>query len=675
MKALKTIKAKPKSKTSQLSDYWLSDNSNEPVTDSRNITQLASYKNAISNFVRIVTGKTIPVRFQTSGNSYTDGTFITISSSMKHNAFDATVGLALHEASHIAYTDMSVITRGMLRAKLIYNAPLISYLTKKYTLPDANSHEYAIGIVLKRLPDIINIIEDRRIDKIVWNTAPGYRGYYQALYNKYFYNKTITKGIQSNQYRDETWESYMFRLINITNSATDLDALAGLREVSELIDIKNIDRLNNTTDVVDLAIRVFTCIEHHVLAPEANANSSEGANTSTDESADKSQEQSAPGLEELLAEQDEERVEIEGEGEDEEQEQRPSNSKGDEKLSQQLQKAIKDQFNVVRGTVAKRKVTKSQATAVNAVEESQISIETVHGGFTGSHEVIVIGNITENLMKSVQCSLWSYRSSYNQAEAVAHIEQGIRMGQQLGRRLKIRQETNSVKYLRRNSGAIDKRMLAHAGYGMESIFTRVESTTYNPAVIHISIDASSSMSFSIQRVFKTAVAIAKAVSMIQDVECVIDIRSECLFDYTNRIIVGVVYDSRRDTIAKLRRTLPMLSASGGTPEGLCFAAIEDMILSVAKGKDAYFINFSDGEPAAARSYFGPDAVQHTATQVKKLVANNINILSYFISHRDEISHSAHRNFMHMYGRNASVININDVAQVANTLNNKLLNKN
>ena len=42
--------------------------------------KLAGYRRAIGNFVRIVTGEAIPVKFNTSGGSYTDGKTVTISS-------------------------------------------------------------------------------------------------------------------------------------------------------------------------------------------------------------------------------------------------------------------------------------------------------------------------------------------------------------------------------------------------------------------------------------------------------------------------------------------------------------------------------------------------------------------------------------------------------------------
>ena len=64
----------------------------------------------------ILTGQNIPVKFQGS-DSYTDGKTITISSNINEKNFDPTVGLALHEASHILKSDFDFLKN------LEYNIP------------------------------------------------------------------------------------------------------------------------------------------------------------------------------------------------------------------------------------------------------------------------------------------------------------------------------------------------------------------------------------------------------------------------------------------------------------------------------------------------------------------------------------------------------------------------
>ena len=64
------------------SSYWLNDFNDDDIVvgtmsdmekKSYNLYKLASSKRAISNFVNIVTNDSIPVMFNTRGNSYTDG--------------------------------------------------------------------------------------------------------------------------------------------------------------------------------------------------------------------------------------------------------------------------------------------------------------------------------------------------------------------------------------------------------------------------------------------------------------------------------------------------------------------------------------------------------------------------------------------------------------------------
>ena len=100
------------------SSFWLDngwDNNSsifddEPVKKGVDLVALASYRRAISNFVSIVTGESdIKVTFQQNGDSYTDGKAVTISAKLDDKLFDSTVGLALHEGSHIKLSDFDFL--------------------------------------------------------------------------------------------------------------------------------------------------------------------------------------------------------------------------------------------------------------------------------------------------------------------------------------------------------------------------------------------------------------------------------------------------------------------------------------------------------------------------------------------------------------------------------------
>ena len=61
-----------------------------------------------------------------------------------------------------------------------------------------------------------------------------YKGYYHSLYDKYFHSKVIDKALKSSEYTSSDWDSYIFRIINLTNKNSDLDALPDLRKSENL---------------------------------------------------------------------------------------------------------------------------------------------------------------------------------------------------------------------------------------------------------------------------------------------------------------------------------------------------------------------------------------------------------------------------------------------------------
>ena len=71
------------------------------------------------------------------------------------------------------------------------------------------------------------------------------------MYDKYFHSKVIDKALGTDEYTDENMESYMFRIINLTNKNTNLSSLNGLREIWNTIDLKNISRLKTTEDLLE----------------------------------------------------------------------------------------------------------------------------------------------------------------------------------------------------------------------------------------------------------------------------------------------------------------------------------------------------------------------------------------------------------------------------------------
>ena len=144
----------------------------EVVTDrTSELIKLAGYRRAISNFVNIVTGKSdIPVRFE-GRDSYTDGKSVTISASIKDKDFDSTVGLALHEGSHVLLTDFNSLPHLELEiSSWADGTDIYSTINEKY---DMKRHMSAKSYVKDKIRNLLNIVEDRRIDNFIFKSAPG----------------------------------------------------------------------------------------------------------------------------------------------------------------------------------------------------------------------------------------------------------------------------------------------------------------------------------------------------------------------------------------------------------------------------------------------------------------------------------------------------------------------
>jgi len=683
------MKKKVNKMSKSASSFWLDEDFlDNRVQDKKgkDPIKLAAYRKAVANFVRIVTGEDIKVKFTQNGKSYTDGKAVTISATLDDKKFDSAVGLALHEGSHIKLTDFNVVR--MIDDFIQRKDDYVLEYKQKYQLEDRWMVSNKIGVTLR---DLLNIVEDRRIDNFVYKSAPGYRGYYQALYDKYFNSTIIDKGLESDEYRTEEWESYMFRIINITNPKRDLNALKSLRTVWDIMDLANVDRLKSTADALNVAWEIFKAVEESIEVVENKASDSQP-------DSDQIQEQQSygnsagTGTSGTSNEDDTEDGDDDGESADgSEVEASPGNINGGsmpdvelEPLSakehDRLQRAIHQQKDFLNGHLKKTGLSKKNLREVEALEAASVDEREVsytkqsyYGDTIQKQKVVVIKDISKEMIDNLRCDMWS---EWGVNDRLEWVNEGIIFGTALGKKLKVRDDEKSTKYNRLRSGRIDKRMIAAAGYGAEGIFEKIETFAYRPGMIHISIDNSGSMSgHKFRKTIVSATAIAKACSMIDNMECVISFRSTATIgdqSYHQALpTIVIAYDSRRDSIMKMRTIMPFMNVCGGTPEGLCFDAVMKEILDGSNGKDAYFVNFSDGQPYCG-NYHGVAAYTHTKKQVDKMVNNNIKVISYFITEsRSSYGHDEDV-FKTMYGKDASFIDVTKMREVAGSINKKFL---
>ena len=606
---------------------------------------LAGHKRAIGNFVRIVSGENIPVRFMSRGDSYTDGKTVTISSNINEKNFDHVVGLALHEGSHIAYSDFEVF-------KDVRNS---THIRSWDVTPERM--EFYRGM--------INYIEDRRVDTLVFKSSPGYKGYYHTLYSKYFNHKKIGKGLKSKMYREVDFESYMFRIVNFTNHDTDLNALPRLRDIYRLIDMKNILRLKSTDDVIDVAKSVCDVVFKLVGEnPGAGKQNGKGKEDSDGEEENGGSPGEGSGGTEIDA-GDAKMTPMDG---------KPTDG---EEISDSMKKSIKKIFNdtkeLLDGKTKKSKMTKKDKKIVEALGNSNSEMIETGGGSMGKTKTVVIPDLTQELCDSDAFDfLYHYKWRNTREDDITN---GFRLGTILGKKLKIRGEERDLIFTRQNSGKIDKKLIAELGFDNMNVFSQVTSERYNKANLHISIDASGSMGGDkLSKAITSAVAMVKAADMAGNINVVVSFR----WTDNKKPVVIICYNSRKDKLNKITKLWKYINAGGTTPESLCYEALMKNWLSGVRGEDNYFINYSDGEPWFSNDdiyYHGDTAQKHTQKMVKVMKNNGIKISSYFISGGYHYERDSSRGaFNKMYGRDANFIDPTNMMEVARSMNSKFLEK-
>jgi len=688
-----------KSKVKQNSTFWDTNSSDVDVDDflgidtttkkGKDLIALAGYKRAISNFVNIVTGMNIPVSFNNKDESFTDGKKVVIGSNIDDKKFDVAVGLALHEGSHIKLSDFTLLKN------LEYEIPAELYVLAEGVGVDRMT-------CISTIKNLLNYIEDRRIDSFIFRTSPGYKGYYHSMYDKYFYSKNVDKGLLSSEFRTETIESYMFRIINLHNKNRQLGSLKGLREIYSTIDLGSIMRgggpsdtsqvLVKACDVMSVILRSIDPIKVEDDKEESNDSQSQDGGESS-ENGDSSEDNGSGGGNTISDEELEDMIENGGvtPSENLDNDDGSESVELSERQKQMLRKAFEKQEKFLDGDVQKTKLTKKETSDINSIEESGATYEQVgndipknywESGNGNGTKCLVVKNFTQNLIDSDQfrCAYsWNQRN-YTKYERYNFVEEGLRLGSVLGRKLKVRGEETSLKYTRQESGKIDKRLISELGFGNSNVFSQTFVDRYNKAYLHISVDASGSMcGDKWNKAMTSAVAMIKACDMAGNIDVVVSIRTTHETDSRRGHgvpLILVAYDSRVDKLVKVKNLFPALDVSGVTPEGLCFEAIQKDLIPGNSNQDSYFINFSDGQPYFGNSeidYHGSSAENHTRKMCNNMRAMGISVLSYFIGSSYE-SERDNKAFTNMYGKDSSFINATNMMEVAKTMNKKFLEK-
>lgn len=662
--------------------------------------KLRNYQKAIGNFVKILAQKDIPV-IVSGTDSYTDGeTKVVIAGNVSDKNFDITAGLALHEASHIKYTDFQVL--------------------KDYMGDTAWPSQHQM-----RVKNMLNWIEDRRIDTLVFKSCPGYKAYYHKLYDHYFRTKEIAKMLKGKQFRTETYDNYEAHIINMMNTEFDRNALEVLPQVVALIDVNNISRLKNTAEALEVAIAVVKLIEENLEkigeqeTQQQNQQQPQGNEHTEDQEEGTGAESAGEG------DEDEEGNESEGQGSGEDQGDDAGGGQEDDttELSQsemdKIEKALREQKEMLDGRVVKKRANKSVSKKIGELQNTETDFATVgegrykndcivyrldketnkvaqyYGLIKAQSEIqeryrkdeidyLERNKLTDELrsqgLTDIASTLPTGLTGYNTIRNAKQVAEGLQVGALLGRKLQTRRESRELVTNRLRTGKIDTKRIAHAGYGIENIFNQIHIDKYKNANIHLTIDASGSMGGDRwKNSIKMAMALGKAVDMIEGLNIQVSMRET---DHGDLPVISMIYDSRTNKLNHLKMLLEMYNCNSMTPEGLCLEAMikKKMFVPSNAEMDSYLINICDGSPGAGK-YGGSAAITHTKNQVKR-INNELGIkhVGFFFGKDDSAQPSWYGSdfarFKQMYGASQSkaIADANNATQIAQHMNKELMQK-
>jgi hypothetical protein len=464
------------------------------------------------------------------------------------------------------------------------------------------------------------------------------------MYKRYYYSKIVDKALKGPEYREENWESYLFRIINIFNKNTDLNALACLKEIFDTINLKNIGRLKNTEDSLEVAIDIYMILSEHFKSMNSEQRKSQAKQNK----------------------------------------QNSENSKDKSPSKEETKKAFNKQENFLKGNINKKALSKKDSNKIEAINKSSIketktSAIDKNGVKRTNRKVHVIDGINESLIKSNLYGVFSI-SNFTQRD---NINMGINLGKKLLRKLQITNEQVTLASKRLKYGKIDTKRIYAADF-QNDIFYKIDKASYKPISIHLSIDGSGSMQGEKwNQVLINTIALGYVSLYMNNIDLTISIRTTGidpnLSSQTEQIpLLILAFNSKKHTINDLKK-LGHFIAKGLTPEGMCLNALNDYIPKSSYYLDSYLINMSDGFPtfeSSAFKYKGKSAILDTTKAVNNIKRKGVKILSYFIESPSSYIKSAEliKDFRTMYGKSATFIDPKNVNQVTKTLNNLFLER-
>lgn len=688
-----------------ISRYWLDENLYEDLKLKYSINpniclgelvEKSLILKTISNFVNIITdgNENIDVKFE-GQEAKADSKEIFISADVED--FDLVCGLSLHESSHIKYSQYvfellktaESDLNNLINNKNTVNNPIAIKIADWHKTWKIKITPNSVTRMYQLIHSLINIVEDFRIDTLTQSKFPGYKGYYDKILKKYLFTDKITNALKNDiKLNEESYFSYKINILAFLYNHPDNNLLK-LKGGKEIVDIlepyQSMIASKSGHDVLDISFKIFETITKYIVKDKQSKQDNnnlvdEKSRTQKDNKHNELKNKNSGKNDNLNNLDDENKPEDNNKLNNENGEDNNQYILEELKNDEQESKAFEELMKALNGEYAKTKLSSDEQYIMNIISNNifKIKTTTVKNPDTGKNhkiDVVVINKLDESVFKYVTGIVNPSMSKY----VLEEIKVAINLGRSLGAKLQIMNDTHITKSTRKRYGNIDNRLLSEIGHGNVKIFARSTKTEYKKQFVHISIDSSGSMEGNrFVKSLKLAATIASAATYVNGMRVQVSIRSTSplIFDNSDIIYkimphVIIIYDSKFDTLKHITDWWPRLNCPGVTPEAICFEAIKDIIFESSKDKNSYFVNISDGVPEYELQDFvySNFARKHTQEVMKSFRKAGIKVISYFIG-----DYSLSKPFfMDMYGKDANFIDINNINEIARTLNRKFLN--
>lgn len=673
------------------SAFWIGDNIDELLEkveagSIEYVERLRKVQRATGNFVKIVTGREIPVIYSSGNQSYTDGKNVVLSADIDPTKLDAMVGTALHEGTHCLLSNESLAFLPEMHKNFstwIKGMPIEQHanrlgiaITSKDVTPTFGKHG---DTVVDHVMLVMNVLEDRRIDLWMYQNAAGYRPYYEAMYNEYWHSPKIDDMLRAPEARESAVHNYILFVINMTNQHFDAQAMPGLAEIRRIADLSEkgltargdddkgwkqwkyaVNGLNgadftrfpklfaDSVRIVEIIYEMSTKVEASVKPDKGDMQEGDGAGDGDANGND------LPNMDGGLPR----RIKISAED---------------------MKKLLEKQRKFLNHDIDKKEVDHKTKQQLDQMDATNATVVEVEGEFLprgAKAKVIVYRDVNRDTVCKDGFP-FRYAGSYRAGnernpEMESALREGKRMGAVLAHRIRVMQDERPLVFNRQEHGKLDKRRVAQIGAGAVDVFAFTVIERKKPANLWLDVDFSGSMyGEKASNAMAVAVAIAYAAEKTRTLNVTIAVRdggNDCAR-------VAILYDSRKTQFARFADLLPYVSPMGGTPESLAFEAIKDEMMKMYKDERKFFINLSDGEPGHAfiykgksYSYGGEGAYKHTRQLMNDFRVAGIKVMSYFIG----ASNYEHAAFKKMYGQDARFIDPKSVGQIVATVNKLLM---